>query len=200
MVYSVGLTGNIASGKSTVAHLFSKLGVQVINADNIARELTAKNSPIYLQIVSHFGKSILDQSDHLNRPKLREIIFKDLKQKEWLEQLLHPAIRIKMQQEVSKTNSAYCLIEIPLLTSKDDYPYLNRILVVTAPIETQVMRVVTRDNCSKQHALDILASQPSLSSRLALADDVLINDNTIQALKSKVEKLHHRYLQESSLS
>jgi dephospho-CoA kinase len=200
MVYSVGLTGNIASGKSTVAHIFSKLGVHVISADNIARELTVKNSPSYIEIVSHFGKSILDQNHNLNRKKLREIIFNDSKQRQWLEQLLHPAIRKQMQEDLSKLDSAYCLIEIPLLASKDDYPYLDRVLVVTAPIETQIMRVIARDNCSKEHAMDILASQPSLSNRLKLADDILMNDSTIEVLESQVEKLHQKYLTETSRS
>lgn len=197
MVYSVGLTGNIASGKSTVAKLFMNLGVHVISADRIARQLTEKEKPDYQRIVSHFGSSILDVNKELDRRALREIVFNHPNERLWLEKLLHPSIRTKIQEEVSICTAPYCLVEIPLLTRKLDYPFLNRILVVTAPLEIQINRVTTRDNCSKAHALAILSTQPAIEDRLELADDVLSNDKDLSALEYQVHKLHQSYLKNS---
>jgi dephospho-CoA kinase len=195
MVYSVGLTGGIASGKSTAAELFSELGVQVINADKISRELTAKDQTALNRIVAHYGHEILTETGELNRRALRDIIFSNPKERIWLEQLLHPLIRQKIQEQVEACTTAYCIVEIPLLIDKKLYPYLNRILLVKAPIETQISRVVQRDQCSREQALAILAAQPDMNLRLQNADDVLVNDLRVDELKTAVHNLHQKYLQ-----
>lgn len=200
MVYCVGLTGNIASGKSTVASFFSKLGAQIINADQIAKELTAKNQTATLQIIQHFGPSVELGTGELDRKKLRTLIFSDSSAKKWLEDLLHPLIRQRIEQTIKHSKAPYCLIEIPLLIEKSLYPYLNRILVVTSSATSQVERVTKRDNCTKEEAQAILNAQASLDEHLENADDVLLNDSDLDVLEHRIKQLHAIYLQEASAS
>lgn len=194
MIYCVGLTGNLASGKSTAAKLFTELGVDVINADLIAKELTTEQSLVLSTIKQHFGPKILLDDGTLNRKLLREIIFNDAQERLWLEQLLHPLIRERIKEQIQNCHSAYCVIEIPLLLDRNLYPYLNRVLLIHAPIEQQIQRVQERDHCSKEQALAILAAQPNLELRLELADDVVENDGGLEELREKVENLHTQYL------
>ncbi|KGP64404.1 dephospho-CoA kinase [Legionella norrlandica] len=200
MVYSVGLTGNIASGKSTVAEFFSELGINIINADKISKELTSVNTPCYKDIISHFGSSIVLENGNLDRKRLRDIIFSEPKQRLWLENLLHPAIRKKIEEQISTCSSPYCLIEIPLLFDKKNYPYLRKILLVSAPLEIQLERIIRRDHCTKAQALAILTTQPNLEQRMEIADDVLINDAGLNELREKVNKLHKKYLKEAKMA
>lgn len=197
MVYCVGLTGNIASGKTTVTELFGQLGVTVYNADAIARYLTAKNQPAYQQIVSHFGPEILLANGDIDRRGLREKIFNHAPDRTWLEDLLHPLIRLELIEHIKHCKTPYCLIEIPLLTNKTLYPYLNRILLISASEPVQIARVIQRDHCTKTQAKAILSAQPDISLRLKLADDVLLNDSGLDELKLAVERLHHDYLDAS---
>jgi len=196
MVYCVGLTGNIASGKSTVSRLFSELGIDVFSADAISRELTARGQPAFLEIVAHFGDHIIADGN-LDRPQLRDIIFCDEKERFWLENLLHPLIRAQLKTLVANSQSSYSLVEIPLLISKQNYPYINRVLVVTASEETQISRVMARDKCTRELAQLILHAQPELRERLNNADDRLINDTNIDNLRSEVIQLHQNYLLEA---
>ena len=193
-LYCVALTGNIASGKSTVANEFAKLGIELISADQIAKELTAKDTPAFRQIVNHFGLTILAENGELNRRQLREVVFADAKQRLWLEQLLHPLIRQQIAQKISLMHGPYCLIEIPLLVNKADYPYLNRVLLVTADPEQQLARIMDRDQCNKGEALAILATQAKESSHREIADDILSNTQNFEAMKSQVTLLHQKYL------
>lgn len=194
MVYCVGLTGGIASGKSTVAELFSELGIHLISADKISKELTAKNQTAYHEIVTHFGTEVLNTEDELNRKKLRDIIFTDPKERTWLEQRLHPLIRHKIKEAVDSCQAPYCIVEIPLLIDKQNYPYINRTLLVTAALQTQIKRIMQRDHSTKQQALAILAAQPDMDLRMQNADDLISNDLGINELKSSVESLHQQYL------
>ena len=195
MVYCVGLTGTIASGKSTITDYFEKLGVVIINADDIAKKLTAHTQPAFHRIVSHFGTSVLTTSGELNRRHLRQLIFSDPLERQWLENLLHPLIRQQIEHEISQVEAPYCLIEIPLLTSRSDYPYLNRILVVQANPEQQINRFISRDNSSREAALAILATQSNENKQLELADDLLMNIGSLVDLEKKVNVLHIQYLQ-----
>lgn len=195
MKYCVGLTGAIASGKSTVAHYFNQLGIQIINADTVAKQLVSMGTYSYQQIVNRHGPSILTEEKQLNRKKLRELIFNDADERLWLEQLLHPQIRLQLIKEINETTSPYCMAEIPLLKNKKDYPVLNRVLLVMSPLETQIQRIIIRDHCTKNQALAIIKTQPSIEDRLKLADDVLINDCDLNALENKVNQLHTQYLQ-----
>ncbi|KTD60958.1 dephospho-CoA kinase [Legionella shakespearei] len=199
MVFSVGLTGNIASGKSTVATIFAELGIHVINADQISRDLTVMGSPVLREIVNHFGSSVLSEDGTLNRKYLRELIFSHSEERAWLEQLLHPLIRKQLEEQIKNCTSAYCILEIALLTDKTNYPYLDKILLVTAPEDVQIARVMQRDHCTKEQALAILSSQPDLATRLNSADDTLVNDSGFEELKYKVEQLHQNYLAEARL-
>lgn len=197
MVYCVGLTGDIASGKTTVAELFSKLGVEVIHADKISRELTQKNKNAYRKIIEHYGHEVLKEDDELDRSKLREIIFSNHKERQWLEQLLHPLIRQEIKQRVDTCITPYCVIEIPLLITKQAYPYINRTLLVCAPKETQISRLMQRDQSSKEQAHAILSTQPDIMKRLENADDMIVNDMEIGQLAKKVTDLHILYLHEA---
>ncbi|WP_242602177.1 dephospho-CoA kinase [Legionella nagasakiensis] len=189
----IGLTGNIGSGKSTVAALFAELGVDVISADNIAKKLTGQGQPAFAKIVKHFGELIKDKSGELNRRQLRAFIFNDPKERQWLENLLHPLIRQEITREVNRCQASYCIIEIPLLPDKKNYPYLDRILFIKADKETQITRLTERDQCSREEAKTILATQANISKHLEIADDILVNDGTIQQLKEQVLSLHQRY-------
>ncbi|CEG56835.1 dephospho-CoA kinase [Legionella fallonii] len=197
MVFAVGLTGNIASGKTTAAKLFSSFGIQVINADQISKELTVKNTPAYKQIFEHYGSDVLLDNGELNRKRLREIIFSQPNERQWLENLLHPLIRTQIEYLVSSCTTAYCVVEIPLLLKKENYPYLNKIVAIIAPQNMQIARVMERDQCSDAQALAILSTQPDDNSRLKIADDVITNDSGLDALRHNLEKLHHKYLNES---
>lgn len=193
-MYCVGLTGNIASGKSTAIECFKSLGAGVILADNIAKELTRIGKPAFVLIKNHFGEHVINQDGELNRPLLRQIIFSDANQRTWLENLLHPLIKKAIVAQVSVCNNSYCVIEIPLLKNRIDYPYLDRILVICADYEREVERLMKRDRCLQNEALAIKAAQPDESSRRQLADDLIINDGSLEQLSIIIKKLHYKYL------
>lgn len=191
----IGLTGNIASGKSTVAALFAELGIEVISADAIAKEITAKNQPAFHTIITHFGHEVKTENGELNRRYLRQLIFDNEHERQWLEKLLHPLIRKEIALKIQHVKTPYCIVEIPLLYDKSTYPDLNRVLLIKAESEQQITRVMRRDNCSREEALAILASQPDEKKRRDLADDILVNKGSLPELKEKVLSLHKKYLQ-----
>lgn len=194
-MYCIGLTGTIASGKSTVAAQFATRGIDVINADHIAKALVNRGEPALAHIVDHFGPSVLTNQGELNRRHLRELIVHHAEERRWLEDLLHPLIRKQIQQDIGRCQSPYCVIEIPLLTDKSLYPYLNRVLLVTANREQQITRVMARDHCSREQACALLdTTRADDDKRRAIADDVLVNDGTVVKLDGAVEVLHARYL------
>ena len=193
MAYVIGLTGGIGSGKTTVSTLFQKLGVPIIDADVIAHDITKKNTPAYKAIVSHFGKTILQEDQTLDRKKLRELIFQNETEKKWLENLLHPIIRATIKESVAKVKTPYCLCVIPLLVESADYPFLDRILVIDTLLKTQLARVKARDNHSDAFIKKIIGSQASNSKRLKIADDIIINNGDIASLEKEVRMLHERY-------
>lgn len=189
----IGLTGGIGSGKTIVANLFAALGVPIIDADAISREVTERDSFAQKEIVHYFGKTILKENGELNRSKLRSIIFKDADKKMWLEQLLHPLIVAEMKERISPLTSPYCIAVIPLLLEVGTISYINRILVVDTAEETQIARVSARDNIAKADAITILKTQIERKARLKGADDIIINDGLIADLKPQVEKMHIFY-------
>ena len=194
-IYCIGLTGSIASGKSTVAAYFTQLGIDVISADDIARELVNRDQPALQQIIRHFGKSVLTKDGNLNRHHLRELIVNNAKDRLWLERLLHPRIREKIQQRIHQCKSPYCIIEIPLLIDKSDYPYLNRVILVLAEHEQQVTRIMARDHCSREQALAMLATtRADEDKRRGIADDVVVNDGALNTMKTQINTLHTQYL------
>lgn len=197
-MYCVGLTGSIASGKSTVAFFFENRKITVISADQVARALTQTDEGVQKKIINQFGDSILDACKKINRTKLRQIIFANPEQRLWLEQLLHPLIRQRIVELVYKSKSPYSVVEIPLLKERKTYPYLDRVIVVLAEPQEQIKRVMERDNCTQKEAQAILAAQPSDADRVAIADDIILNNTSLTALECKVEALHQQYLQFAS--
>lgn len=190
----VGLTGGIGSGKTTVAHLFEKLGVPIIDADEIAHRLTRPNEIAYDDIIKHFGVCILNDDKTINRKKLSVIIFENPAEKKWLENLLHPLIRAKMKNAIQKIKSPYCICVIPLLTESSGIDFIDRVLVVDSSPEQQLLRAAKRDQVSAERVQKIMDLQANKTARLAIADDVLMNDGDLAALEKKVMALHQQYL------
>lgn len=193
--FRVGLTGGIGSGKTTVSNCFKQLGVEIIDADIIAKTLTTPNTPAYESILDHFGRTILNNDATLNRKKLRDIIFSNTKEKKWLENLLHPMIRQQMRELIADTETPYCICVIPLLAEATGINYIDRILVIETPVEIQLSRANIRDKMSNAAIQKIIDTQANHNKRRLLADDVLINDCDLNALKTEVERLHQRYLE-----
>ncbi|OGT53103.1 MAG: dephospho-CoA kinase [Gammaproteobacteria bacterium RIFCSPHIGHO2_12_FULL_42_13] len=190
----IGLTGGIGAGKTTVAQLFIERGITVIDADQIARQLTAPGQPALQQIVKHFGCEVLLDNGALDRSKLRKIIFDDKPSRFWLEKLLHPLIRAEIQRYAHSSSSPYCIAMIPLLLESEPNQLIQRILVVDASEEQQVKRVQQRDQASRTTVESILKTQTSRNKRLAAADDIIINNGSLKELIPQIEKLHHYYL------
>ncbi|WP_127957271.1 dephospho-CoA kinase [Serratia microhaemolytica] len=193
MVYIVALTGGIGSGKSTVAEAFAHLGVTVVDADVIARELVAPGTPALAAIAAHFGEQILLNDGSLNRLELRQRIFSAPAQRVWLEQLLHPLIAQQTESQLQAASSAYALWVVPLLVENRLQTKADRVLLVDVDQQTQLARTMARDGISQQQAMAILSAQATREQRLAVADDIIQNSSTVQALNSSVAALHRRY-------
>lgn len=190
----IGLTGGIGSGKTTVANLFARYQVPIIDADLIAREVTRKDEHAYLAILDHFKTPLLLENGELDRVKLRTIIFNDPDERLWLEKLLHPLIIKEMQRRIQTLQSPYCIAVIPLITHGNAFPFLDRILVVDSPESAQIERVQARDKINSAQVADIIKTQIDRQTRLQLAHDVIQNDGDLTALETQVAKLHHAYL------
>ena len=190
----VGLTGGIGSGKSTVANLFAEHGAPIIDTDQVARELTYPGEPALTEIITHFGKRLLQEDGTLNRAMLRELIFSDEKQRAWLENLLHPLIRKKTQEKVQSFSAPYCIIVIPLLIETGPYPFINRILVVDAPEAMRIQRIQQRDKTSVTSIDAIFKAQTNVEKRFAAAQDIIFNQGSLESLREQVEKLHQLYM------
>ena len=193
----IGLTGGIASGKSTVADLFSSLGVSVIDADKISHHLTTKNKPAFEEILEHFGESILGNDGELDRKKLRRIIFNNKTLKNDLEHIIHPKVSEVINKEVRESYDPYVIIVMPLLIETDYNKFVNRILVVDCTLDTQIKRLIKRDHETFESAKRIISQQIEQKNRIKMAHDVIDNDmnTTIEDLEKRVEELHQFYLE-----
>ena len=189
----VGLTGGIASGKSTVADIFAELGVPVIDTDVIAREVVQPGEPAINEIRERFGDAVIDTKDHLDRAAMRKIIFADETARLDLEAILHPRIGEQVRRQADAACGPYQLIVVPLLIGSPIREYVDRILVVDCDEKTQIQRLLKRDSESIEQAQKILDSQPSRQERLAIADDVIINDQELEQIQSQVIALHQHY-------
>ena len=195
MRLKIGLTGGIGSGKSTVANLFHSLyQVPLIDADLISHQLVQPKQPALLLIQKHFGLSIINSNGSLNRNHLRDLIFSNPDKKKQLEDVLHPLIYQEMQSIFDKTHSPYSLLSIPLLMETQQYGFVDRILVVDCPVETQIERVKQRDELSNERILSIINSQVSRQHRLDHADDMISNIKSPNELAEHIKKLHNQYL------
>ena len=190
----VGLTGGIGCGKSTVARIFADLNVPVLDADQVAHRLVEKGQPALDQIQKAFGAAILNPDGSLNRKNLRELVFSDIKQKQKLESILHPLIYKTLKSELEQLNAPYCIISIPLLFETAMTHFVDRILVIDCPVETQIERVKIRDNLATERIQSIIDNQVSRAYRKAKADDLIDNSTPDYRLAEQVKKLHNLYL------
>ncbi len=190
----VGLTGGIASGKSSVAKIFNDLGVNTVNADLLAREAVEPGQAALQAIADHFGSKILLPDGTLDRASLRKIIFSQSEQKDWLEALLHPLIAALMRTRILESPSPYCILESPLLLETEQHKLVDKILVVDVARETQMKRAMERDKSDASVIQSIIASQLSKEERIERADELIKNEGSLKELRKKVEILHHSYL------
>ena len=193
--YTVALTGGIASGKTLVSDAFGTLGVPVVDTDVIAHNLVEPGQPALREIEKVFGSGVIDSSGRLDRQKLRVLVFANTGMRTKLEAILHPRIRQVASETVAKITFAYCILVIPLLVEKSSYPNIDRVLVVDVAPETQINRLMARDNSDLKQAKQVLASQASREQRLEIADDVLENSGSPQEARDKVARFHQKYLE-----
>lgn len=190
----IGLTGGIASGKTTVADLFAARGVPLVDADVSAREVVAPGSSGLAAVVEAFGSEILTTTGELDRRALRARVFGQPEERRRLESILHPLIRQHLQDSLQALSGPYALLVAPLLLEGDLSKAVQRVLVVDVPEAVQIARVMSRDGSSREEAEAILRAQMSRQERLARADDVIVNDGDLDALEPQVERLHRQYL------
>ncbi|WP_421215427.1 dephospho-CoA kinase [Aeromonas jandaei] len=194
-MYVVAITGGIGSGKTTIANQFAELGIDVVDADVIAREVVESGTPALAAIADHFGPDVITPDCQLDRRRLREQVFSNPSAKAWLNALLHPLIRSEMQRQCAAARSPYCLLVVPLLVENKLTGLANRVLVVDVDEATQIERTCRRDGVTAEQAKAIIAAQASRSERLAAADDVIENGNGSEmAIKTRILTLHETYL------
>lgn len=189
----VGLTGGIGSGKSAATSQFAALGIDIIDADEVARDVVTLGSEGLTRITEHFGHAILLEDGTLNRAALRERVFNNSEEKQWLNQLLHPLIRKTMLQQIADATSHYCILSVPLLVEGSLTELCDRVIVVDCPESMQLERAMQRDGSTKQIIESIMASQATRKERLAAADDVIDNSKTLAFLNEQVLTLHSKY-------
>lgn len=194
-VFRVGLTGGIASGKSTVAKFFAALGAPIIDTDQVAREVVEPGQPPLERLVERFGRAILTPDGHLDRPKLRAIVFSDPKARTDLEALTHPAIGTAVEAWSAAAGGPYQILIIPLLVEKNLASQVDRVLVVDCDEELQIRRLQARDGSTIEQARAILNAQTSRPARLKSAHDVIQNEGDLSAVRDQVSALHTRYLE-----
>ena len=194
-MFTVALTGGVASGKSTVERLFASRGIEIIDADHVAREVVAAGTAGLADIVEVFGTDVLSADGSLDRRAMRERVFADERARRQLEAIIHPRVREVLRQRASEVHSAYGMLVIPLLVESGDYAWVNRVLVVDVPREVQRERLLKRDGISRELAEAMLDAQASREQRLGVADDVIDNSADLESLDPAVERLHRRYVQ-----
>lgn len=193
-MFIVGLTGGIASGKSTVAERFAAHDIDVIDADALAREVVAPGEPALAQLVREFGDEILDPDGALDRPRVRERAFADDAFRRRLERVTHPAIALRMQARLQASRSPYTILMVPLLVETGQHRLVQRVLVVDLPPEAQRSRLMQRDEVDATQAEAAIAAQAARERRLALADDIIDNHHSRSAIAAAVDELHEAYL------
>ena len=191
----IGLTGGIASGKSTVCDLFSQLSVEIIDADKISHEITKNDGLAFQEILDHFGSKILGLDGELDRQQLRSIIFNDATAKRALENIIHPKVLNEINKNISDSTAPYLIIAVPLMIETGMNKLMDRVLLIDCSIETQIRRLIERDKCTKQEAQSIIENQASLESKRAICDDVIVNEEgtSFDLLKTEVIKLNDFY-------
>ncbi len=196
--FRVGLTGGIASGKSTVADMFADCGAQVIDTDVVARDVVRPGEPALEEIRARFGNAVITASGKLNRRELRRRVFADDDARADLEAILHPRIHAEVQSIAATRTGDYQLVVVPLLVESELLQFVDRVLVVDCSEDTQIERLLRRDTETIEQARRILAAQSSREARLAIADDVISNNADLQHLQDRVKVLDRHYRQIAS--
>lgn len=194
-MFTVGITGGIGSGKTTVTTILQKLGVEVVDADLVAREVVKPGTQGLAEISHRYGAAVLLANGELNRPALRDMVFTKPGEKQWLEALLHPMIIGRCQELLKHVHSAYGILSSPLLIESGQYKLVSRVMVVDVPEQVQLSRTTARDRSTPQKIQQIIDSQISREERLRHADDVIDNSRDELHLREAVERLHVKYLE-----
>jgi dephospho-CoA kinase len=194
----IGLTGGIGSGKTAASNEFEALGISIVDADIVAREVVEPGRPALQEIAEHFGKEILSEDGTLNRATLRNIIFSSEEQKSWLENLLHPIIRTEITKQLEAAQSPYVILVSPLLFETDQAELVERILLIDVPVEIQLARASERDQNSTEQIQKIIDKQLPRDYKLEHSNDVICNDQDLDYLRTRVHHQHGIYLELSS--
>ena len=191
----VGLTGGIASGKSLVANMFAKLGAEIVDADQIAREVVSPGEPALSAIRDAFGAQVLNSRGELDRASLRKLVFADADKRRTLDALLHPLIRARLLARLGEVRRPYAIIAVPLLVETDFVALVDRVAVVDCPEPMQLERLMRRDGIPRTEAVAMIAAQADRATRLRAAHDVIDNSGDVEATRRQVALLHDRYLE-----
>jgi dephospho-CoA kinase len=194
-MFTVALTGGIASGKSAVERRFAQFGVDIIDADRVAREVVAAGTPGLGEIIEAFGTGVIGADGELDRKAMRERVFAGVGARHRLEAIIHPRVREAMHERARNARGAYVLLVIPLFVESGDYAWVDRVLVVDVPRELQLSRLIARDGISTELAVSMLDAQATRDQRLSIADDVIDNSVPLESLDLIVETLHRKYLE-----
>ena len=193
-MFRVGLTGGVASGKTTVAEMFAELGAGLVDTDIIARDVVAPGEPGLDEVREAFGEAVLTRTGELDRAALRHIVFNNDSQRHKLESILHPLIRARALAQVDELQTPYALVAVPLLVETGFAKLVHRVLVVDCPTELQIARLMERDALSRTSAQSMLAAQVDRDTRLQAANDILDNSGTLEEARAQVVELHSKYL------
>jgi dephospho-CoA kinase len=195
MAYTVGLTGGIGSGKTTVGEMFVSKGADLVDTDAISHQLTAPSQPAIAAIASKFGSEFVAEDGSLDRARMRQLVFSDISARKRLEAILHPLIRQESERQIRESGAPYIIVVVPLLIESGAYRgMLDRLVVVDCEPETQIRRVMERSALSRNEVLSVMASQVSRQRRLDEADDIIFNDGDREELRAQIDILHLRYL------
>ena len=193
-MFIVGVTGGIGSGKTAVTDIFSKLDIDIVDADLASRKAVLKGSPSLKKIKEKFGEDILLKDGNLNRARLRKIIFEDSSEKDWLENLLHPQILEIIKSELEESKSSYKVLVSPLLFETGQFQLCHRTLLIDVSEEEQITRTTKRDKVTSDQVKKIINSQMSREDKIKIADDVVTNEGSLDDLEEKIRALHSSYL------
>lgn len=194
-LFSIGLTGGIGSGKTTVSDMFAKLGAHIIDTDLIAHQLTTSNGKAIEPIIGAFGADVIDSSGAMDRQKMRKLVFKEPTAKRQLEAILHPMIRSECERLAISGVGSYPIFVVPLLVESGNWhERVTRILVIDCEEQTQIKRVMLRNGFPREQVEDILQVQASRDERLGVADDVINSDQNLDHIWQQVNDLHQKYL------
>ena len=190
----VGLTGGIGSGKSAAGKYFVELGIDVIDADDISKNILDKNIKAKELFIKNFGDKFLDKKNNINRDLLRSEIFVNEEKKNILESIIHPIVREEIAKFINQSDSIYKLIMVPLIYETNSQDFYDKIIVVDCNEENQILRASERDNKSKENIINIIKNQASRENRNSIADEIILNDSTLENLRNQVIRVHQKLL------